>query len=98
VSHVLGLGCDQSFWCPVGLNDASGDLWDVAVDPATREVFVVDHIAGAVLVIDTATRQVTDTVRVGRSPTRVAADPARGEVHVTNDLDATVWGIVMATA
>ena len=69
---------------PVG-NNPTG----VAVDPATRTVYVTSvglgHATdGTVLVIDAATGAVTRTIPVGGAPVGVAVDPAARTAYVAN--------------
>jgi YVTN family beta-propeller protein len=79
----------------------------VAVDPATRSVYVANSCGagggvqpgscGTVSVIDAATGTVTRTIPVGRSPYGVAVDPAARTVYVPNAGDGTVSVIDAAT-
>ena len=62
----------------------------VAVDPATRTVYVTNHYGNTVSVIDASTRTVTATVPVGKDPEGVAVDPGTHTVYVTNSGDGTV--------
>lgn len=51
----------------------------------------------AVSVIDTATRAVTDVIRVGEDPTRIAINPEETRLYVTNHQDNTVSVISTST-
>ena len=63
----------------------------VAVDPATRTVYVANAGDGTVSVIDESTNKVTGTpIRVGANPDAVAVDPATRTVYVANAGDGTV--------
>jgi YVTN family beta-propeller protein len=55
----------------------------VAVDPASRTVYVANVGDNTVSVIDGATRMVTATIPVG-SPDGVAADPGTHTAYVAN--------------
>src|SRR6185369_10213621 len=46
--------------------------------------YVANHQDDNVLVIDTATNQVTDTIDVGNAPLGVAVDPEGAHVYVVN--------------
>ena len=96
-------GCENSVWVidmsgrepntgtviatiPVGTNPDA-----VAVDPATRTVYVVNAGDGTVSAIDESTNKVTGTpIRVGANPDAVAVDPATRTVYVANAGDGTV--------
>ena len=69
----------------------------VAVDPATRTVYVTNAGDNTVSVIDEATMTVTHTIPVGTNPDAVAVDPDTRTVYVTNDNDDTVSVIDGAT-
>ena len=69
----------------------------VAVDPASRTVYVANGYGDTVSVIDEATGAVTRTIRVGASPQAVAVDPAARTVYVTSILAGTVSVIDAAT-
>jgi serine/threonine protein kinase, bacterial len=62
----------------------------VAVDPATRAVYVANRGDGTVSVIDGSTRAVTATVPVGFNPEGAAVDPGTHAVYVPNNGDGTV--------
>jgi len=65
-----------------GFDDSySGDL---ALDPERGILYVVDQANFRVAVIDTKTRTVLTSVRVGRLPFAVALSPDRQKLYVTN--------------
>ncbi len=57
---------------------------DLALDPERGVLYVVDQANFRVAVIDTRTRQVTASVRVGRLPFALALSPDRQKLYVTN--------------
>jgi YVTN family beta-propeller protein len=62
----------------------------VAVDAATRTVYVANEGDGSVSVIDGATGAVTATVDVGSKPRGIAVDATTDTVYVANSGDGTV--------
>jgi YVTN family beta-propeller protein len=66
LTHAIGVG---------------GDPQGVAVDPATRTVYVANSGFSTVSVINGATNTVTHTITVGDEPNGVAVDPAIRWTH-----------------
>jgi len=70
---------------------------DVAVDPTTHKVYVVNHDDSTTSVIDGNTGRVLTTVKVGTIPFKVAVDERTHKVYVVNydntiSLVAAVYG------
>src|ERR1051325_7442360 len=56
----------------------------VAFDSANGDVYVTNHDAASVSVIDGSTNKVIATISVGKDPIGIAFDPANGYVYVAN--------------
>ena len=69
----------------------------MAVDPATRTIYVANRESGSVSVIDIASNTVTATIAVGEFPLAVAVSPTGTRVYVTSYTTDTVWVISSAT-
>ncbi len=69
----------------------------VALDPAKKEVFVVNHGDNAILVISQSTNAIVKTINAGKSHVGIAYDAGKGEVFVTNSGENTVSVISDAT-
>lgn len=67
---------------PVGF-----DSQDVAVDPVTHTVYVLNARDNSVSVIDGVARALTATVPVGKNPSGIAVDPVAHRVYVTLEGD-----------
>jgi len=88
-------GCTATpFAVPVG-----GFDWDVAVNPATDQVYVTSIVDSDVVVINGATCNGQDTsgcqprllpLRTGGWPTYIGLDPADGAVYVPDNVDQAV--------
>nr|AUN35926.1 surface antigen protein [uncultured bacterium] len=57
---------------------------DLALDPAREILYVVDQANFRVAVIDTKSRQIKASIRVGRLPFALALSPDRRKLYVTN--------------
>ncbi|OKI48749.1 hypothetical protein A6A29_05245 [Streptomyces sp. TSRI0281] len=80
---------------PVTTGEYRGGGMGIALAPDGRHVYVGVNVPGGngtLEVIDTATREVTDTVPVGRRPFDVDVSPDGGEVYATghDSFDVTV--------
>ncbi|MGE5697842.1 MAG: YncE family protein [Candidatus Sericytochromatia bacterium] len=65
-------------------------LGNMALHAAAKSLYVADTRGGAVLRMDTQTRTVADSVRVGTEPFGMALDPVAHRLYVTNGGDNTV--------
>lgn len=75
----------------VVVNQTKRDLvGNMALDAATKSLYVADPPGGAVLRMDTQTRVMGDSINVGKDPFGVAIDPAAYRLYVTNVTDNTV--------
>jgi len=88
-------GCGQTpFAVPVG-----GFDWDVAVNPATGQVYVTSIVDSDIAVISGTTCNGQDTsgcqpsllhLRTGGWPTYIGLDPADGAMYIPDNVDAAV--------
>jgi YVTN family beta-propeller protein len=70
--------------------NGSGGVGQVAVAPDLATVYATNPSASTVVVIDTATRKIIHTVKVGENPLGVAVSPNGGEIYVADAADAKV--------
>lgn len=77
---------------PVGF-----DSQDVAVDPVTHTVYVLNARDNSVSVIDGVARALTAAVPVGKNPSGIAVDPVAHRVYVTHQGDQELSVIDGAT-
>jgi YVTN family beta-propeller protein len=68
----------------VGRFDVGDHPSDIAVNPDTNTVYVVNHFSDSVSVVDGSTGRVVREVPVGVGPSGMALDIDRGLVHVAN--------------
>ena len=88
---LRGLSVKASSW-NTGWNSNSRYLDPVALalSPGGKRLYVVCEGLNRVLVVNTHTRQVTGTVKVGRKPEGIAVSPNGKKIYVTNEWSNTV--------
>lgn len=83
-------------WVVVSSPAVGANVWNVAFDPASRKLFLLDYSFNGVHVWDAATEDLVETVEAGKNPVAAAVDAAGGRLWVVNRLSSDLTSITLA--